>query len=110
MNTPMDEVKHDILELKDEGHSTVIKNDELNMRVQQKFGVEECDEVLRNEEGIFTPIDIGLGLGLGLGLGVGHLLENYTKKLTFNEKVDDPSYIDEHSRYSGKSSNLSIFS
>ncbi|KAH1056594.1 hypothetical protein J1N35_034659 [Gossypium stocksii] len=35
MNTPMEELKHDISELVDEGHSTVIDHNKLNIGVQQ---------------------------------------------------------------------------
>ncbi|KAH1073795.1 hypothetical protein J1N35_026123, partial [Gossypium stocksii] len=58
MNTLMEEVKHDILEVEDEVQSTIIENNELNIGVQQEFRVRDCDEIVRSENGVFTLIDI----------------------------------------------------
>ncbi|KAK5835024.1 hypothetical protein PVK06_010707 [Gossypium arboreum] len=62
----MEEVEHDIPELEDEGYSTVIEHDELNICVQQEFRVEERDKIVRSEKGFFTLIYVGLVVGVVL--------------------------------------------
>ncbi|KAH1131226.1 hypothetical protein J1N35_002604 [Gossypium stocksii] len=62
MNTPMEEVEHDIPKLEDKGHSTVIEHDELNMGVRHEFEVGDNDEIVRSKEGVFTLINIGVGI------------------------------------------------
>ncbi|KAH1055630.1 hypothetical protein J1N35_033695 [Gossypium stocksii] len=42
----------------------IFKHDELNINVQQELGVEDCDKVVRNEEGVFTPLNIRVGVEL----------------------------------------------
>ncbi|KAH1098003.1 hypothetical protein J1N35_014924 [Gossypium stocksii] len=66
MNTLMKEVEHEVLELKNEGHSTVIEHDELNIGFQQDFRVADHDKVVRNEKGVSISIDIGIGLEVGV--------------------------------------------
>ncbi|KAH1038284.1 hypothetical protein J1N35_040027 [Gossypium stocksii] len=51
MNTPIEKVEYDIPKLKNEGYFTDIERDNLSMGIQQAFGVEDCDEVLKIEEG-----------------------------------------------------------
>lgn len=68
MSTLMEEIEHNILKLEDEGYSIIIEHDELNMGVQQEFEVGDNDKIVRNEDGVFTMIDMGLGIGVGVEL------------------------------------------
>ncbi|KAK5836887.1 hypothetical protein PVK06_012692 [Gossypium arboreum] len=58
MSALIEEVEHDIPELEDEGHYIVIEHKELNMDVQQELEVGDRNKVVRNEEDVFTSIDI----------------------------------------------------
>ncbi|KAK5835821.1 hypothetical protein PVK06_011531 [Gossypium arboreum] len=62
MNIMMEEVKHDTPELKDKGHSTIIEHNELNVGVQQEFGIEDHDEIESSEvlhEHMYHSFDAG---------------------------------------------------
>ncbi|KAH1039040.1 hypothetical protein J1N35_040783 [Gossypium stocksii] len=62
----VEEVEHDIPELEDKSHSTIIEHNELNVGVQQEFEVEDRDKIVRSEDGVFTPIDLEIGVGVEL--------------------------------------------
>ncbi|KAH1031864.1 hypothetical protein J1N35_044038 [Gossypium stocksii] len=80
MNTPMEEFENDIPELENEGHSTIIEHDELNIRGGDR------DKIMRNEDSVFTLIDIGVGVGVGVELNAKVELN-----LELGESVEEPT-------------------
>ncbi|KAK5847285.1 hypothetical protein PVK06_003590 [Gossypium arboreum] len=68
LDTPKEEVKHDVLNSNDEGYFIIVKYEKLNMDVQQEFGIGDHNEDLNVEESVSSPIDIGLGVGVDVEL------------------------------------------
>ncbi|KAH1097359.1 hypothetical protein J1N35_014280 [Gossypium stocksii] len=88
MNTPMEEVEHDVFKLEDEGQSTIIENDELNLVEQQEFEVEYHDEIVRSKDSVFTLIEIGVRVGVNLDVE-----EDEELNLELSESVEELTHF-----------------
>lgn len=70
VQTPMEEVVHDVFNAYDEDHYIAINHVQLNGEVQQEFGIEDHYEELQMKECVSDPIVIVVYLKVGVEVEV----------------------------------------